>query len=139
MNAPGRARGNDAAAPEATPYELIGGAEGVRKLVDRFYDLMDSLPEVRGLRAMHAKDLTPMREKLSDFLSGWFGGPQLYFQRPDAKCMGSAHAPFRIGEAERDQWMLCMHQALEESALPRNMKNLVDIAFFRMCDAFRNR
>jgi len=27
-----------------TPYELVGGDAGVRRLVDRFYDLMDSAP-----------------------------------------------------------------------------------------------
>jgi hemoglobin len=141
MNAVNHSQSSEttAATAEATPYELIGGAEGVRRLVDRFYDLMDTLPEAGRVRAMHGKDLTPMREKLSDFLSGWFGGPQLYFQRPDAKCMGSAHAAFAIGPRERDEWMLCMRQALEESALPRKMVNLVDIAFFRTCDAFRNR
>ena len=139
MNAVNDSAEAQKAAPQATPYELIGGADGVRKLVDRFYDLMETLPDARVIRRMHGKDLTPMREKLSDFLSGWFGGPQLYFQRPDAKCMGSAHAAFAIDGRARDEWMLCMRQALEESALPRNMCNLVDIAFFRMCDAFRNR
>ena len=40
---------------EQTPYQLIGGAERVRELVDRFYDCMDSLPEARKIR-----DVAPM-------------------------------------------------------------------------------
>ncbi|NWF64808.1 MAG: globin, partial [Chloroflexi bacterium] len=31
-------------------YELLGGETGVRALVDRFYDLMDSSPEARDIR-----------------------------------------------------------------------------------------
>jgi hemoglobin len=33
-----------------TPYQRIGGESGVRELVDRFYDLMDSLPLARSLK-----------------------------------------------------------------------------------------
>jgi hemoglobin len=137
MNMP--AAKHETAAPEQTPYDLIGGAAGLRKLVDRFYDLMDTDPAAAGIRAMHDRDLGPMRDKLFDFLSGWFGGPPLYFQRADAKCMGSAHAPFAIGPAERDQWMACMSTALAESDLPENMRRRVDLALFRMSDAFRTR
>ena len=30
---------------EPTPYERLGGDAAVRRLVDRFYELMDPLPE----------------------------------------------------------------------------------------------
>ena len=46
---------------------------------------------------MHAPDLAPMRQKLFEFMSGWLGGPNLYFARSDRKCMVSAHAPYDIG------------------------------------------
>jgi hemoglobin len=46
---------------QATPYELLGGAARVRELVDRFYDLMDSEPEFRGLRGLHQPDLAQAR------------------------------------------------------------------------------
>ena len=57
---------------------------------------------------LHAADLSPMRERLPEFLSGWLGGPPLYFQRPDHNCIVSAHRPFAIGPDERDQWLMCM-------------------------------
>ena len=47
-----------------TLYERIGGDAGVRALVDRFYDVMDSDPSVQPLRAMHAKSLRVSRDKL---------------------------------------------------------------------------
>lgn len=54
-------------------YEQLGGAEQLRLLVDRFYDLMHEFPETRGVRELHPDDLTGSRQKLFDFLSGWLG------------------------------------------------------------------
>jgi len=124
---------------ELTPFEIIDGEEAVRKMVDRFYDIMDSAPEAAGLRAMHADDLSPMRERLSEFLNAWLGGPRTYFEREDRKCIMSAHRPFAIGEAERDAWMMCMRQALEDCGVSEDMRTLLDRPFARMCEAFRNR
>ena len=59
--------------PELSPYERLGGEQAVRKLVDRFYDLMDSLPEARHMRNLHPEDLAGSRDKLYKFLSGWLG------------------------------------------------------------------
>ena len=64
-----------------TPYELIGGEEAVRALVERFYDLMELDPDFAKLRAVHGSTLEHAREKLFMFLSGWLGGPGLYTER----------------------------------------------------------
>ncbi len=96
-----------------TPYELLGHDAGVAALVNRFYDLMDQEPAYAPLRQMHAADLAPMRDKLNDWLAGWLGGPQRYQNRPDAACIGSAHAPYAIDVAMRDQWLDCMFRALD--------------------------
>ena len=122
-----------------SPYDMIGGAEGLRRIVDRFYDIMDSEPEVAAIRAMHAADLGPMRQRLFEFLSGWLGGPPLYFQRPDHKCIVSAHRPFAIGADERDQWMMCMRRAMAECGVAEDWRALLDQAFLRVAEAFRNR
>ena len=96
---------SEALEPEQTSaYQWVGGEAVVRQLVDRFYDLMDSRPDYARLRAIHAPDLNPMREKLTDWMSGWLGGPALYDARPDATCIGHAHASVRIDAVMRDQW-----------------------------------
>jgi len=64
-----------------TPYDVVGGAAGVRRVVDRFYDLMDGLREAYRIRKLHPQDLSGSRDKLYWFLSGWLGGPQLYVER----------------------------------------------------------
>ena len=65
---------------ETSLYELIGGETGLRFLVDRFYDVMNSSPEAAKVRAIHPGDLSLSRDKLFMFLSGWSGGPALYVQ-----------------------------------------------------------
>ena len=66
--------------PDTPPYALIGGEAAVRRLIDRFYDLMDEAPEYYVIRKLHPQDLAGSREKLFMFLSGWLGGPPLYVE-----------------------------------------------------------
>ena len=99
---------------QQTPYELLGGEPAIHKLVDRFYDLMDEKEDVKTLRNMHAKSLRVSREKLYLFLSGWLGGSQLYVEKYGHPMLRKRHLPFAIGEAERDQWLLCMDITLDE-------------------------
>ena len=79
-----------------TFFEVLGGAEKVRELVERFYDIMDSDPKAAGIRAMHPADLTSSREKLFMFLTGWSGGPQLYIERYGHPFLRRRHLPFAI-------------------------------------------
>ena len=82
---------------EQTTYELIGGAEKLRELVDRFYDLMDLEENYQGIRLMHPADSTSSREKLFMFLSGWMGGPDLFVQQYGHPRLKARHLPFSIG------------------------------------------
>ena len=100
------------ATEEETPYELLGGDDGVRALVADFYEHMDTLPEAKTIRAMHKGDLSEITDKLATFLIGWLGGPQRYQERFGRVIIPLAHRPFPIGPAERDAWLLCMHRAL---------------------------
>lgn len=120
-------------------YDRLGGEARVRELVDRFYDLMDSLPEAREIRALHAKSLRMSREKLFKFLSGWLGGPDLYIQEYGHPRLRQRHLPFSIGVRERDQWMLCMRKAMSEMAMPDGLLAQLDAAFFKTADFMRNR
>ena len=122
-----------------TLYELLGGETGVRSLVDRFYDLMDSSPEAKDIRALHAASLKQSREKLFMFLSGWSGGPQLYLQKFGHPRLRMRHMPFLIGERERDQWLWCMNQALDEVDAPASVKDYLRSHFRETADFMRNR
>lgn len=121
-----------------TPYEALGGADAVRGLVDRFYDLMDELPETYGLRQLHPADLTGSRQSLFEFLSGWFGGPPLYIEKKGHPRLRMRHMPFAIGPGERDQWMLCMRTALDEQVGDKALHQGVLNAFVQMADHMVN-
>jgi hemoglobin len=96
-------------------YAEFGGEAAIRALVDRFYDLMDELPEAYVIRKLHQDDLGNARQKLLEYLSGWLGGPNLYESKYGHPRMRGRHMPFAIGEAERDAWLLCMAQAVKET------------------------
>jgi hemoglobin len=97
-----------------TAYEVLGGEHVLDRLVHRFYEYMDTLPEAAGIRVMHPKDLDSSRSKLFKFLSGWLGGPNLYWEEFGHPRLRMRHFPFAIGPSERDQWMLCMNKAIED-------------------------
>ena len=124
---------------ELSLYELIGGETGLRTLVERFYDLMDSAPEATQVRALHAASLKQSREKLFMFLSGWSGGPSLYIEKYGHPRLRQRHMPFSIGELERDQWLWCMNKALEESPFDRQVIEHLKARFAETADFMRNR
>ena len=103
--------------PFATPVEWIGGEERIHALVERFYDLMDIEPAYNALRAAHGPELVNARERLNMFLCGWMGGPQHYTERFGHPKLRLRHMPFSIGVLERDQWVACMDQAMQETGV----------------------
>lgn len=123
---------------ERTPYELIGGESGVKELVDRFYDYMDTETDASTVRAMHAKSLRVSRDKLYLFLSGWLGGPDLYVQKYGHPMLRRRHLPFAINADARDQWMRCMRKALGDMPIDDALRTKLDAAFLATADHMRN-
>ncbi|AWT10993.1 hemoglobin-like protein [Stutzerimonas frequens] len=123
---------------EPTPYQELGGDEPLRRLVDRFYDLMLCEPDVAEVRDMHGSDTTQIRERLFDFLSGWLGGPSRFIEKHGHPRLRFRHRFFRIGVLERDQWMFCMHKALAETPMDGDLRVRLEQAIANMADALRN-
>jgi len=124
--------------PEA-PYDLLGGDAAVRRLIGRFYDLMDSVPEYYLIRKLHPADLAGSREKLYLFLSGWLGGPQLYAEKFGHPMLRARHLPFAIGLAERDAWLACMKQAMIDCEIEAGLKMGLLDSLFKTADWMRNK
>lgn len=120
-------------------FERIGGAATVARLVDAFYDRMDALPEARGIRAIHARDLGPIRDVLKRYLGEWLGGPPLYSSERGHPRLRARHLPFSIGIAERDAWLVCMAGALDETVADVAARRHIGIALARLADHMRNR
>ena len=125
-------------APSPTPFELLGGDAGVRRLVDRFYDLVDSAPEARTIRALHATSLKVSRDKLHLYLTTWTGGPPVYTDRYGHPRLRMRHFPFRIGARERDEWLWCMDRALNEHDMPDELREQLRERLHGLADHMRN-
>ncbi len=126
------------AAEPVTPFQRLGREPGVRALVDRFYDLMDLEPAYAQLRALHPSALDGSRDKLFWFLCGWLGGPDLYTSRYGHPRLRARHMPYRIGMAERDQWMACMMLAMQERDVDESLAQRLAESFFGTADWMRN-
>ena len=120
-------------------FECIGGDEGLKKLVNDFYDYMETLPEAKSIRDLHPKDLRSAREKLFMFLSGWTGGPDRYIAAFGHPRLRARHLPFPIGTDERDKWLLCMKKALDNQELDTMFRQQLMSAFEQTANHMMNK
>lgn len=133
--------------PRATPaplpatashFEQLGGRKAVTRLVDAFYQSMDSRSQARTIRAMHDADLGPVREVLVLYLCEWLGGPKDYSARRGHPRLRARHLPFAIGADERDAWLDCMREALDQTGVAAGLQAELMQAFHKTADWMRN-
>jgi hemoglobin len=125
--------------PTISPFEALGGEAGVRALVNRFYDLIETAPEAAALRHVHGPSLDSAREKLTLYLTGWTGGPPVYVERFGHPMLRARHLPFSIGAQERDEWLWCMERALAEHDMPDEARQFLMAKLRPLADHMRNR
>jgi hemoglobin len=121
-----------------THYQRIGGEAVLKQLTRRFYEIMDELPETYALRKIHPDDLSGSADKLYEFLSGWMGGPQLFIEKYGHPMLRRRHLPFKVDSDARDQWLLCMKLALEETVADAPLRCELYDAIARLADHMRN-
>jgi hemoglobin len=92
-------------------YEAVGGEETFRRLVHRFYEGVADDPLLRPLYP--DEDLEAAEDRLRMFLVQYWGGPSTYSQERGHPRLRMRHAPFVIGEAERDAWLRHMADAVQ--------------------------
>jgi len=100
-----------------TPYEEIGGDATVAMIADRFYDIVEESSPV--LRAMLPEDTSGSRRKLHQFLSGWTGGPPLYWEEHGHPRLRLRHVTFPIDQSAADEWTRCMGEAIDAVDMPQ--------------------
>ena len=128
----------DARDGEVTHFSRIGGAAAIDRLVEAFYARVDVLPEARAIRAMHADDLSATKGVLKRYLGEWMGGPALYSRERGHPRLRMRHLGFKIGEAERDAWLLCIRGALKDVVADVALREELFQAFFKIADWMRN-
>lgn len=100
-------------------FDQMGGATAVRALVERFYDLVETMPEGAQILHLHFRGhgMAHVRSEQFDFLSGFFGGRRIYAERHGHINLREihAHVPIRIEDAEN--WLACMARALHDTGV----------------------
>jgi hemoglobin len=106
-------------------YELAGGEQTFRLLVQRFYARVAEDPLLRAVYP--EEDLSGATERLTLFLIQYWGGPNTYSEQRGHPRLRMRHQPFAIGSAERDAWLGHMTAAVESLDLaPQVRKALLD-------------
>ena len=88
---------------------------------------------------MHPESLDSARDKLHWFLCGWLGGPNHYVARFGHPMLRARHLPFAIGISERDPWLACMGQAIDEQGVDVTLAQRLAESFFGTADWMRNK
>ena len=124
-------------ADTSTLYDRAGGNPFFEALVDRFYAGVASDPV---LRAVYPEpDLAGAQHRLTLFLIQYWGGPTTYDQERGHPRLRMRHAPFAIGPAERDRWLVHMRAALAELAPSAEIATQLERYFVTAAEAMRNR
>jgi hemoglobin len=93
-----------------TFYDEIGGEPTIRRIVDTFYEGVANDPVLRPMYP--DEDLGPAAERLTLFLSQYWGGPTTYNELRGHPRLRIRHAPFKVNEDARDRWLSHFAQGL---------------------------
>ena len=113
---------------QVTVYEAVGGQPFFDDLVHRFYE------RVAGdavLRPLYPEDMGPGERHLALFLGQYWGGPTTYSEARGHPRLRMRHAPFRVGQAERDAWYRHMADAVAASGVDEELAERL-LAYFAM-------
>jgi hemoglobin len=106
-----RIKGLSGEAVEGNFFELVGGTDTFRKLVEKFYEGVASDDVLRPMYP--EQDLGPAAERLRMFLEQYWGGPQTYQEIRGHPRLKQRHQPFKINPPARERWLHHMKVACD--------------------------
>ena len=122
---------------ELTLYDEAGGMPFFEGLVGHFYDGVAADPVLRPLYP--EPDLDGARHRLTLFLAQYWGGPRTYDEERGHPRLRMRHAPFAIGPAQRDRWLVHMRAAIAQLAPPQDVADELERYIAMAAEAMRNR
>ncbi len=96
---------------EVTIYEIVGGDDTFKRLVEVFYSLVEA---DETLRPMFPEDLEAGKKWQYLFLRQLFGGPEQYHEERGHPRLRMRHAPYKIDKKAQEAWLLHMLTAIDE-------------------------
>jgi hemoglobin len=123
------------------PFEQLGGADRVRALVERFYDVMSEREP--ALARLHRCDPDGKvdrgsRDRFALFLIGWLGGPQDYIEQHGHPRLRMRHGRVPVNIAMRDAWLRSMSAALDREGVTGELRGFLEDRFAQVADFMRN-
>ncbi|MEM6998450.1 MAG: group II truncated hemoglobin [Pseudomonadota bacterium] len=95
-------------------FIAAGKETGINKLVKDFYNRMASDSRFSTIYNMHPDNIESSIDKLARFLCGWLGGPKRYQEKYGSISIPAVHQHLTIKEVERDEWLTCMQESIDE-------------------------
>lgn len=117
-----------------TLYDTIG-AEKLRELVNKFYDIVFDQSSIAHL---FDPEKSSIREKQYLFLTQFLGGPQLYSEKYGHPKLKMRHLPHKIGVPEKDEWLRCMKLAIDAMHFEENTATSLYSCFPKVAEHMRN-
>ena len=113
--------------------DRIGGEAAVHLLVDRFYDLIETLPQGAAIMDMHLRGhgLSHVRPEQFAFLCGFFGGRRYYHERHGHMNLREIHAHVEIRKADAEDWLAVMDKAMGDVGVDDAIRAQLNTTFRR--------
>lgn len=121
--------------------DRIGGEETVRALVERFYDLVETLPQGAQILHLHFRGhgMAHVRAEQFEFLTAFFGGRRSYAERHGHMNLREIHAHVPIRPEDAENWLLCMDMALADTGIADPLRGQIFQTFGRAAHMLVNR
>ncbi len=125
----------------ANAYELMGGSEKIRAVIETFYEEM--FLNEPALTKLHRLDpdgrvAKPMREKVALYLIGWMGGPQDYVAQNGHPRLRMRHFHVQVDKAMSEAWMRSMKSAFEKHQVTGEVRAFLEEKLTALADHMRN-
>ncbi|MEQ1943908.1 group II truncated hemoglobin [Mesorhizobium sp. VNQ89] len=131
---------SEATRRQQSAYERLGGDNGVRALVETFYDIIEQEEYAADLHLLHRRGfgVAHSREEQFNYLSGFLGGPQRYVMKHGHARLKEIHEHVPIGPEMRDLWLRCMAEAMDRLGLDGELSSLLTRHFKAAAETSRN-
>ena len=118
-----------------TVYDRVGGSGWFYQLLEFFYEDVIRRDEIRDL---YPDDLTDSKKNTADFLIQYWGGPSSYSERRGHPRLRMRHAPYAIGEYQKESWLASMRFALDQMQPAKEINEAMTEYFLMAADHMKN-
>ena len=114
-------------------FQQIGGEDGIRALVETFYDIIEQDPEAAALHDLHlqGQGVANSRPEQFNFLCGFFGGRRYYHELHGHMNLREIHAHVEIRLQDAEDWLAVMDRAMVETNVAETERGQIMATFRR--------